>query len=112
MKSSATEVTEHARLMLAQLDAIRRLSEESRGLQGRRVRFASFPSVTSTILPGLLRASRRLHPGIEVVVLGELMRKLKNGLRRIRLILATGGCAVNAKSLVEQAGLHLRFMRC
>ncbi|HHG8775519.1 TPA: LysR family transcriptional regulator [Raoultella planticola] len=156
------EVTGHARLMLAQLDAIRRLSEESRGLLGGRVRLASFPSVTSTFLPGLLREFRRLHPGIEVVVLegtdeeveewlmantvdlGVVMNPLpgrsdfilgkdewvavlpaghtlaRNAkLHGITLedlaghafILATGGCAVNAKSLIEQAGLQLLDVR-
>ncbi len=156
------EVTKHARLMLAQLDAIRRLSEESRGLQGRRVRLGSFPSVTSTFLPGLLRAFKRLHPGIEVIVLegtdeeveewlaadtvdlGVVMNPLSGRadfilgkdewvavlpaghtlvrggtLHNITLedlagqafILATGGCAVNAKSLIEQAGLQLTDVR-
>lgn len=63
------QVIEHARTMLVQLNAIRELADESRGLQGGRIRLASFPSVTSTLLPGLLRNVRRLYPGIEVVVL-------------------------------------------
>lgn len=63
------QVVEQARSMLARLNAIRLLADQSRGLQGGRIRLASFPSVTSTLLPGLLRDFRRQHPGIEVVVL-------------------------------------------
>ena len=63
------QVVEHARNMLSQLNAIRELADESRGLNRGRIRLASFPSVTSTLLPGLLRDFKRLHPGIEVVIL-------------------------------------------
>lgn len=63
------QVVDHARAMLAQLDAIRMLADDSRGLRGGRIRLASFPSVISTLLPGLLRDFRRLHPGIELVAL-------------------------------------------
>lgn len=63
------QVVDHARAMLAQLDAIRTLADDSRGLSGGRIRLASFPSVISTLLPGLLRDFRRLHPGIELVAL-------------------------------------------
>ena len=62
-------VVEHARAMLAQLDAIRILADGSRGLSGGRIRLASFPSVMSTLLPGLLREFQRRHPGIELVAL-------------------------------------------
>jgi len=148
-------VIEHARTMLAQLIAIRELAEESRGLQGGRIRLASFPSVTSTLLPGLLRSFKRLHPGMEVVVLegtdeeveawlaadtvelGLVMNPAPgraavilgqdawvavmpssypqsgpNGITLQELadqpfVLATGGCVVNGKSLIEQAGFQL-----
>lgn len=63
------QVIGQARSMLTRLDAIRVLAEEGRSLSGGRIRLGSFPSVTSTWLPGLLRSFRRLHPGIEVVVL-------------------------------------------
>lgn len=63
------QVVEHARAMLARLDAIRMLADDSRGLAGGRIRLASFPSVISTLLPGLLREFRRRHPGIELVAL-------------------------------------------
>ncbi|TXL80106.1 LysR family transcriptional regulator [Pantoea vagans] len=153
------QVIEHARTMLVQLNAIRELADESRGLQGGRIRLASFPSVTSTLLPGLLRNVRRLYPGIEVVVLegtdeeveewlaadtvelGVVMNPApgradvilgrdawvavmpvsypQSGANGITLqeladqpfVLATGGCVVNGKSLIEQAGLQLSDVR-
>ncbi|QGZ43175.1 LysR family transcriptional regulator [Pseudoduganella flava] len=63
------QVIEHARAMLVRLDAIRVLADDSRGLSGGRIRLACFPSVMSTLLPGLLRDFQRRHPGIEVVAL-------------------------------------------
>lgn len=153
------QVIEHARTMLVQLNAIRELADKSRGLQGGRIRLACFPSVTSTLLPGLLRNVRRLYPGIEVVVLegtdeeveewlaadtvelGVVMNPApgradvilgrdawvavmpvsypQSGANGITLqeladqpfVLATGGCVVNGKSLIEQAGLQLSDVR-
>lgn len=153
------QVIEHARTMLVQLKAIRELADESRGLQGGRIRLASFPSVTSTLLPGLLRSFKRLHPGMEVVVLegtdeeveewlaadtvelGVVMNPAPgradvilgqdawvavmpasyplsgaNGITLQALadqpfVLATGGCRVNGKSLIEQAGFQLSDVR-
>lgn len=156
------QVIEQARKMLAQLNAIRALADESSGLSGGRIRLASFPSVTSTLLPGLLRDFKRLHPGIEVVVLegtdeeveewlaadtvelGVVMNPapgrtnvvlgqdtwvavMPSGHQQERnsracgitleelagqpFILATGGCVVNGKSLIEQAGLQLCDVR-
>ncbi|VVE18249.1 transcriptional regulator, LysR family protein [Pandoraea communis] len=63
------QVIEHARAMLERLDAIRVLADDSQGLSGGRIRLASFPSVISTLLPGLLRDFQRRHPGIELVAL-------------------------------------------
>ena len=63
------QVVEHARNMLSQLNAIRELADRGRNVTRGRIRLASFPSVTSTLLPGLLRDVKRLHPGIDVVVL-------------------------------------------
>lgn len=153
------QVIEHARTMLVQLSAIRELADVSRGLQGGRIRLASFPSVTSTLLPGLLRSFRRRHPGMEVVVLegtdeeveewlaadtvelGVVMNPAPgrtdvilgqdawvavmpasyplSGASGITLqelaeqpfVLATGGCVVNGKSLIEQAGFQLANVR-
>ncbi|MET3815268.1 DNA-binding transcriptional LysR family regulator [Pantoea sp. UYEF8] len=156
------QVIEQARNMLSGLNAIRVLADQSRGLTGGRIRLASFPSVTSTLLPGLLRDFKRQHPGIDVIVLegsdeeveawlaadmvelGVVMNpdrgradsvlgqdawvavmQASNLLARhartdgITLaaladqpfILATGGCAVNGKSLMDKAGLQLSDIR-
>ncbi len=155
-------VVAHARNMIAELDAIRDLANDSRGLSNGRIRLGSFPSVISTLLPALLRDFHRLHPGIDLValegsdeeveswleadtvelgvvlnpapgraevVLGRdewvavlpaghaLARRASHGgvtldeLAAQPFILATGGCTVNGKSLVEQAGLHLSDVR-
>lgn len=156
------QVIAHARNMIAELDAIRDLANDSKGLSHGRIRLGSFPSVISTLLPTLLRDFHRLHPGIDLValegsdeeveewlaadtvelgvvlnpepgraevVLGRdewvavlpaghaLARRATTGgitldeLAAQPFILATGGCTVNGKSLVEQAGLHLADVR-
>jgi len=156
------QVVEHARSMVLTLNAIRLLADESRELNNGRIRLASFPSVTSTFLPRLLRDFKRLHPGIEVVLLegtdeeveewlaadtvelGVVMnpapgradvvlgkdawvavmpaRHLLAGHARAYgitleqladqpFILATGGCLVNGRSLMENAGLQLTDVR-
>ncbi|WP_028535960.1 LysR family transcriptional regulator [Paludibacterium yongneupense] len=156
------KVIEHARVMLARLDAIRLLADDSSGLNGARIRLASFPSVISTLLPGLLRDFQRRHPGIELVALEGTDEEVEDWLatdtvelgvvlnpapgraaavlgcdawvaalpanhplgRRASaggvtleelatqpFILATGGCAVNGQSLMEQADLHLSDVR-
>ncbi|HDR2535084.1 TPA: LysR family transcriptional regulator [Enterobacter ludwigii] len=152
------QVIENARNMLLQLNAIRILADKNRDLHRGRIRLASFPSVTSTLLPGLLRDVKRLHPGIEIVVLEgsdeeveewlaadtvELGVVMNPGPGRAEVILgqdawvavipakhqlahharaygitlkeladqpfilATGGCVINGKSLMEMAGLQL-----
>lgn len=63
------QVVEHARAMLARLEAIRTLADDSRGLSQARIRLGSFPSVISTLLPPLLRDFQQRHPGIEVMAL-------------------------------------------
>lgn len=156
------QVIEHARAMLERLDAIRVLADDSQGLSGGRIRLASFPSVISTLLPGLQRGFQRRHPGIELVALEGTDEEVEDWLaagtvelgvvlnpapgraaavlgrdawvavlpashplgRRASesgvtlgelagqpFILATGGCAVNGQSLMEQASLHLSDVR-
>ncbi len=63
------QVLTHARTMLAEFDAIRALSADAQGLNAGRIRLASFPSVLAVMLPDLVRAFKRRHPGIEVVAL-------------------------------------------
>ncbi|WP_332856462.1 LysR family transcriptional regulator [Duganella sp. S19_KUP01_CR8] len=156
------QVVGHARAMLAQFDAIRSLSHAAQGLHAGSIRLASFPSVLTTVLPPLLNAFKRSHPGIDVVALEGTDEEVEQWLaadtielgvvlnpvpqRRAVVIgrdawvavlpshhalgrgsseqgvalgelagqpfvLATGGCAVNARSLVEQEGLMLSDIR-
>jgi DNA-binding transcriptional LysR family regulator len=63
------QVLQHARVMLSEFDAIRALGDAARGLQAGRIRLATFPSVLATVLPGLVSAFKRRHPGIDVVAL-------------------------------------------
>jgi DNA-binding transcriptional LysR family regulator len=63
------QVIQHARAMLAQFDAIRALGDTAQGLHAGRIRLATFPSVLATVLPALLSAFKRRHPGIDVVAL-------------------------------------------
>ena len=62
-------VVEHAREVLAGLDAVRRAADAARGLERGRLRLAAFPTIFATLLPPLLRRFRTLHPGVEVVAL-------------------------------------------
>lgn len=62
-------VVEQARAMVSSFDAIRALASQGKGLASGRIRLASFPSVISTVLPPLVRAFQRRHPGIDVVAL-------------------------------------------
>lgn len=156
------QVVTHARAMLAQFDAIRSLSHAAQGLHAGRIRLASFPSLLTTVLPPLLNAFKRSHPGIDVVALegtdeeveqwlaadtielGVLLnpapqrqaviigrdawvavlpshhalgrRSSEQGVALDELagqpfVLATGGCEVNARSLVMQEGLMLSDIR-
>ena len=156
------QVVGHARAMLAQFDAIRSLSHAAQGLHAGRIRLASFPSVLTTVLPPLLSAFKRSHPGIDVVALEGTDEEVEQWLaadtielgvvlnpapqrqaviigsdawvavlpshhalgrrsseRGVALdelagqpfVLATGGCEVNARSLVMQEGLMLSDIR-
>ncbi|MYN18997.1 LysR family transcriptional regulator [Rugamonas sp. FT107W] len=61
------QVVAHARAMLVEFDAIRALAHAAQGLHAGRIRVAGFPSVMTTVLPPLLKAFKRRHPGIDVV---------------------------------------------
>lgn len=63
------QVMRHARDMLAHFDAIRALADTAQGLNAGRIRLATFPSVLGAVLPPMLSAFRRRHPGIDVVAL-------------------------------------------
>ncbi|NYT72214.1 LysR family transcriptional regulator [Halomonas sp. ATBC28] len=69
MTAFGDAVVEHARGMLASLNAIGGLADEQKGIGSGRLRLASFPSVISTRLPALLGSFRQRHPGIDIVAL-------------------------------------------
>jgi DNA-binding transcriptional LysR family regulator len=60
---------DHARAIVAHLEAIRKEAAETLGEKVGSLRIAAFPSIFATVLPPLLRRFRTLHPGIEVVAL-------------------------------------------
>jgi DNA-binding transcriptional LysR family regulator len=155
-------VIERARRMLAEWDSIRALADASRGMHAGRIKIATFPSVFTTLLPGLLDSFRLQHPSVEVIaldgtdeeietwlaagtidigvvmnpaperdafVLGRdawvavvpgahpLARRSSSAAIALAMlvdqpfVLATGGCHLNAKRLVESAGLALSDVR-
>nr|WP_279310058.1 LysR family transcriptional regulator [Kushneria phyllosphaerae] len=63
------QVVEHARNMLRHHCAIRSLANKLGGPGSARLKLGSFPSVTSTLLPSLLRGFRQRYPEVEVVAL-------------------------------------------
>lgn len=63
------QVLVRARRMVAELESIQHLVDASRGCHLGRVRLATFPSLFASLLPPLLQAFKRLHPGIEVICL-------------------------------------------
>ena len=60
---------QHARVMLRQLEVIRALADDSRGLANGKIRLGSFPSVISKMLPPLIRGFQLRYPGIELLTL-------------------------------------------
>jgi DNA-binding transcriptional LysR family regulator len=58
-----------SRAMLAEADAMRQELDEQRGIASGRVRLGSMPSVSATVLPGLLAHLERRHPALTVTVL-------------------------------------------
>lgn len=63
------KVIERARAMLAELETIQSLSDDSKAVSAGRIKVASFPSTFTRLFPDLLRGFRRLHPTIAVVAL-------------------------------------------
>lgn len=63
------QIVGRARRMLGELESIQNLVDATRGCHLGRIRLASFPSVFASLLPSLLHAFTRLHPGIEIVSL-------------------------------------------
>ncbi|UTH75993.1 LysR family transcriptional regulator [Chromobacterium sp. IIBBL 290-4] len=61
------QVLRKARAMLAELDGIRSLADEGRGLLSGRVTVAGFPSLFARLLARKLDQFRLRHPGLEVL---------------------------------------------
>ncbi|OHX12261.1 LysR family transcriptional regulator [Chromobacterium sphagni] len=61
------QVLQRARAMLAELDGIRRLADEARGLAAGRLTVAGFPSLFARGLARSLDRFRLLHPGLELL---------------------------------------------
>lgn len=78
--SLGDQIVKLIRNMLSQLNAIHELANQGRNVTRGRIHLASFPSVTSTLLPGLLCDVKRLHLCIDVILLEDLTKKLKSGL--------------------------------
>lgn len=76
------QVFTHAKGMLTLLEAIGKAANLSKGLQGGEVRVASFRSVATHILPGVIAQFRQQFPGI-IVTIHELQggEQLEQALR-------------------------------
>lgn len=61
-------VLAHARIATGASEAIRQEAAGACGLASGRVRVGSFPSVSASLLPGVLRAVRERYPGIVIVL--------------------------------------------
>lgn len=71
---------DHARAVVAHLEAIRKEAAETIGEKAGSLRIAAFPSIFATVLPPLLRRFRALHPGIELVALETDDREVESWL--------------------------------
>jgi molybdate transport repressor ModE-like protein len=69
LTSTGERVIRHARTMIAEFEAIRRLGKEAGTTHMNRVKLASSPTVCTVLVPPLLRALKRSHPDIRVVLL-------------------------------------------
>ncbi len=59
---------EHARRALDELEAARQAIQQLRGVVAGRVRLGTGATLATYVLPGVLGALRRRHPGLELVV--------------------------------------------
>ncbi len=66
---SGERALRRSRAMLAEAEAMRQEVDEHRGIASGRVRLGSMPSVSATILPGLLALVEHRHPALELTVL-------------------------------------------
>ncbi len=96
-----------ARQVLADCDAGVAAVEALGGLQRGRVTLGATPSLTTTLLPGVLAGFRRDHPGVDLVVpetgSGDLVVSLERGLVDVALIiLPVAGSWLETRPLGEE----------
>ena len=60
------QILTHARTMLQGADAIAQAADQAKGLQGGRVRVASFRSIAVHVLPGVIATFKQQYPDIAV----------------------------------------------
>jgi DNA-binding transcriptional LysR family regulator len=96
-----------ARQALADCDSGVAAVQELTGMQRGRVTIGTTPSLTTTVLPSVLPAFRRDHPGIDLAVdeagSGDLVDRLERGLMDFALvILPVAGSWVRTRLLGEE----------
>ncbi|WP_404788741.1 LysR family transcriptional regulator [Altericista sp. CCNU0014] len=62
----ATQIVEHSRAIVGRIEAIHRVAETAKGLQGGQVRIASFRSAAAHLLPSTIVAFHQRFPDITV----------------------------------------------
>lgn len=81
-----------ARRILADAESARRAVAETVQLRRGRVRFGAPPSLCASLVPEVLRAYRRLHPGVDLRLTeggsGDLVRDLEAGELDLALVIA------------------------
>lgn len=93
----------YARDMLAQNDGALRALEEWRGLKRGLVRIGAGPTLSSYVLPPMLKRFRRAHPSIDLVVESGNTIALTEGLRNGALDLAL----LVSSQMPEEPGLNV-----
>ncbi|PMS38713.1 molybdate transport repressor ModE-like protein [Trinickia symbiotica] len=69
LTSAGERVIRHAKTMVAEFEAIKRLGKEAGPANMNRVQLASSPTVCTILVPPLLGALKRTHPDVRVVLL-------------------------------------------
>ncbi|MDW5502884.1 LysR family transcriptional regulator [Pseudomonas lundensis] len=80
LTQSGEQIVRHARIMLAELDAIQKYAQQAKSAHAGKIRLASFPSAFALLLPPLLRKFRRRYPAIELVQLEGTDLEVENWL--------------------------------
>jgi DNA-binding transcriptional LysR family regulator len=93
LTQAATILLPYSRDLLAQHDAGVRAIDEWRGLKRGLVRIGTGPTISSYVLPPMLKRFRRAHPTLDLAVetgnSGPLIEALKNGGLDLALLLSS-----------------------